>query len=91
MCGPTPGVRRFSVNGFTFAGGFFQELARLCRRKLEELEERERKRKEKAEKVMNANISRTPLLDHEASGIREHVMHTNAHNFRDPVLFSAYL
>ena len=28
-----------------------QELARLCRRRLEEIEERERKKKEKAEKV----------------------------------------
>jgi hypothetical protein len=30
-----------------------QEMARACRKKLEELEERERKKKEKAEKVMN--------------------------------------
>lgn len=34
-----------------FACECFQELARSCRRKLEEMEERERKKKEKADKV----------------------------------------
>jgi len=40
-----------------FACECFQELARSCRRKLEEMEERERKKKEKADKVATQSQS----------------------------------
>ena len=58
-----------------------QELARACRKRLEELEERERKKKEKAEKVIHANSSRK-FPHTEAAGTRISAIRVNLACFK---------